>query len=130
MRDDEATRSPTSRQGVSRLARPLRTPSPGDSARGGSGLAGLPDTPRQRPRLPASPSRPDEEVEVHRHDHAQTQHRHHQPPWVRHLNPLNRSEEVTTETLESAMASEASIGCRVPCQPNSGPTGPPSRNSR
>jgi len=49
---------------------------------------------------------------------------------TRYLNPRSLSEFVTTDTLEKAMASEASMGCSVPCQPSTGPTGPPSRSSR
>jgi len=44
-------------------------------------------------------------------------------------NLRSRSEFITTDTLENAIASEASIGFSVPCQPNSGPIGPPARSS-
>jgi len=47
----------------------------------------------------------------------------------RHLrNPRSLSDDVTTETLESAIASDASMGWSVPCQPQSGPIAPPGRS--
>src|SRR5262249_9523357 len=48
---------------------------------------------------------------------------------VTHLNDRSRSDDVTTETLESAIASDASIGWSAPCQPSTGPIQPPGRSN-
>ena len=108
---------------VNRVQKILEFSSHGSPGRAGALASG--------PRVSASrvpTPRRREEPHVDRHGERQTRERD-DDLRRRHLrNPRSLSDDVTTETLESAIARDASMGWSVPCQPHSGPIAPPGRS--
>src|SRR6516225_6153031 len=71
----------------------------------------------------AAPRR--EEVDAHSHDQHRPADRDDPGGGVHQWKRRSRSDELTTETLDSAIASDASMGWSPPVQPRIGPMGPP-----